>query len=221
MKTNRQISVKAMAAVLMMGVCCSGAVAQEKSFDLVAGYHWLTPKKDADWRSAGGIEIQGRFWQNEHLGFALVGDFDTWNARTEVTEIDTGDTYTYTSVKGDASVTSLGASLLYRSESTAEVKLVMDLGLRYALVDSAVLGEAAYDGPGGPNYLNEKINIENTLLLVAGAGLEFEVTRNVSFTLGIGYQVDLKKPEETFAGESLGKTGLDAVAYNILLSCKF
>jgi opacity protein-like surface antigen len=220
MKTNRQASLQAMIAVLMSGVLCAAA-AEESSFELVAGYHGLSPKKSADWKDAAGIEIQGRFWQNEHLGFALVGASDTWKARTEVVEEDTGDTYFYTSVSGDASVTSLGASLLYRSESSAEVKLVLDIGLRYALIDSAVYGEAAYDGPGGPNYLYEKINIEDTLLFVLGAGLEFEMSRNVSLILGVGYQVDLNKPEETFAGESLGETGLDAVTYGILLSCRF
>lgn len=210
-----------MAAVLALSVFGSGAMAEDKSFNLVAGYHWLSPKKSEDWRNAGGIEIQGRFWQNEHLGFALVGAADTWDAKTEIVEEDTGDTYLYSSVKGDASVTSFGASLLYRSASSAEVKLVMDFGLRYAMVDSAVYGEAAYDGPGGPNYLYDKINIDNTLLFTLGAGLEFEVTKDISFIIGIGYQIDLNKPEEKFAGESLGETGLDAASFNMMLSCKF
>jgi hypothetical protein len=221
MRTNRHTSVCTMLAVLTLGAFCTGAVADDKSFDLVAGFHGLSPRKNADWKSASGVEIQGRFWRNEHLGFALVGAFDTWNARTEISEEDTGDTYVYTSVMGDASVTSLGASMLYRSGSSDEVKLVMDIGLRYAMVNSAIYGEAAYDGPGGPNYLYEKIGIENTLLFVIGAGMEFDIAKDISFTLGVGYQVDLNKPEERFAGVSLGETGLDAVSYSVLLSCKF
>ena len=221
MKTVKQINVYAAALVLILGSWNNYVSAQEKSFDLTAGYHWLHPTKSEDWKNASGIEIQARFWQNEHLGFALVGAADTWKAKTEISEVDTGDTYSYTSVNGDASITSFGASLLYRSESHADVKLVLDLGLRYALVDSSVYGEAAYDGPGGPNYLYDKIDIDNTLLFVLGAGVEFEVTDNIAFTLGAGYQVDINKPEETFVGESLGETGLDAVSFCILLNCKF
>ncbi|OGV67615.1 MAG: hypothetical protein A2283_07605 [Lentisphaerae bacterium RIFOXYA12_FULL_48_11] len=221
MKTNRQIPVYAMTLALALSSWSACASAQEKTFDLVAGYHWLHPTKSEDWKSAGGIEIQARFWQNEHLGFALVGAADTWKAKTEVYEEDTGDTYFYTSVDGDASITTFGASLLYRSESHADVKLVLDFGLRYALIDSSVYGEAAYDGPGGPNYLYDTIDIDNTLLFVLGGGIEFTVTENIAFTLGVGYQVDINKPEETFVGESLGETGLDAVSFGMLINCRF
>jgi hypothetical protein len=219
MKTNSKIFVSVLAATVMFSTACGAA--EESSFDFVAGYHWLFPKKDMDWKSASGVEVQARFWPSEHLGFGLVAASDIWKAKTVITEEEGVDSYFYTSVWGDASVTSLGASLLYRSESSASVKLLLDLGLRYALVDSAVYGEAAYDGPDGSNYLNEKIDIEDTFLLVIGAGLEFEVTRNIALILGLGYQIDLKKPEETFAGESLGETSLDAVTCGLSLSCKF
>lgn len=220
MKINRNTTVCTIVLALVLNSWSDYVSAQEKTFELAAGYHWLNPTKDEDWKRAGGIEIQARFWQNEHLGFALVGASDTWKARTEVYEEDTGDAYFYTSVDGDASITSLGASLLYRSESSAEVKLVLDFGLRYALIDSSIYGEAAYDGPGGPNYLYDKIDIDNTLLFVLGAGVEFAITDNIAFTIGAGYQVDINKPEETFAGESLGETGLDAVSFCMLLNCK-
>lgn len=221
MKTTSNMLKHAMAAITMMGVCCTGAVAGESPFDIVAGYHWLSPKKDKDWKNASGIEIRGRLWQGENLGLALVAASDTWKAKSVVDEQETADTYVYSSVSGDASVTSFGASLCYRSEPRADVKLIMDMGLRYALVDSSLYGEAAYDGPGGPNYLNEKINIENTILFVLGAGLEFEMTRNVALIVGVGYQVDLQKPQETFAGQSLGETSLDAVSYTVALACSF
>jgi len=133
---------------------------EENNFDVVAGYHWLSPRKDADWKSASGVEIQARFWRSEHIGIAIVVASDTWKARSEMYEEDTGDTYTYTAIWGDATLASIGASLLYRSESAAQVKLVMECGLRYAMVDSGVYSEAAYDGPGGPNYLNEEIEID-------------------------------------------------------------
>ncbi|MBA4386732.1 MAG: hypothetical protein C0404_02055 [Verrucomicrobia bacterium] len=221
MKTNKNRKTYAAMAILTLGMFCPGVMAGDQSFDLVAGYHWLSPGKDADWKNASGLELQGRFWRSAHLGIALVGSADTWKARTEITEEDSGNAYASTSIMGDASVTSLGASVLYRSGAVSDVKLVMDFGLRYAMVDSAVYAEAAYDGPGGPNYLYDKIHIDNTMLFVAGAGLEFEVSNEISLTLGVSCQVDINKPEERFAGSSLGETGLDAVSFGVLLSCKF
>jgi len=47
------------------------------------------------------------------------------------------------------------------------------------------------------------------------------VTKDVAFIAGIGYQVDMQKPEETYAGESLGETGFDAITCNLGLVCKF
>lgn len=226
MKTTGNRTLTALIATMTAFGALTSALAGEKtvdntSFDLAAGYHWLSPKRSADWSSASGIELQGRFWESEHIGFALVGAYDTWKAKTVVFEEETPTSYAYTSIMGDATVTSLGASLLYRSSSSGEVKLVMDIGLRYAMIYSAIYSEAAYDGRGGPNYLYDKIQIENTVLFTIRAGLEFELSDNVSLTVGAGYQADLNKPQETFAGESLGETSMDAVSYGVLLSCKF
>lgn len=210
----------AMVVVLALGTFGTSIASGENSFELMAGCRGLSPIRDTDWETASGMELQGRFWPSEHIGLALVGAFDAWEARTAITERDDGTTYTYTAITGDATVTSLGASLLYRRGSSGDVNLIIDLGLRYASVNSAVYAEAAYDGPGGPNYLYERIAIENTLLFVAGAALDFRVTDNVSLTLGVGYQVDLNRPEETYAGESLGKTDLGAASVMVGLVCR-
>jgi opacity protein-like surface antigen len=222
MRTNRHVQAYALASFLVIGALCASAgnETEGNSVDIVAGYHWLTPRKDMDWKDAGGIEVGARFWMNKHIGLALAAASDTWKARPETVEEDTGDTYLYTSVTGDASLMSLGASLCYRSDPAASVKLIMEMGLRYAMVDSSVYGEAAYDGPGGPNYIYEKIDIDDTMLFVVGAGVDFEMTKNVSLILGVGYQVDLKKPEEMFAGESLGETGFDGISLGVALCCK-
>jgi len=221
MMTYNYIQATVMLTVLAIGSQYANAVEKDEAFDLVAGYHWLSPGTDEDWSGASGAEIQGRFWRDDHVGIALVGSFDTWEARTEVYEEDTGDTYAYTSIMGDASVTSLGASLLYRSQPTEDIILGMNIGFRYALVDSTIYAEAAYDGPGGPRYLYDKINIDNTMLLVIGGEMEFELSHDISLILGAGYQVDLNKPEETYAGSSLGETKLNASSFSLLLSCAF
>ena len=207
------------AAALVTGSCLT-AMADESECDLVIGCHSLSPTRDMDWKGGGGLEIQSRFWNDEHIGFALVGAFDTWDAVSVTSESEGINSYSYTAISGDASVTSFGAAVLYRSGSSGDVRLIIDLGLRYAAVGSAVYAEAAYDGPGGPNYSYEKIEIDNTMLFAAGAALEFEMTKNVSLELGVKCLVDLNKPEETYLGESLGDTDFGAVTFGIGLICR-
>lgn len=221
MKTTRHTSRYAVIAALALAAAGAAAAEDKGSFELVVGYQGLSPQRDVDWKSASGLEIQGRFWQNEHIGIALAGASASWKARTAISEVDDGATYVYTSISGDATITSFGASLLYRTGASGDVNLVLDLGLRYAMVNSSVYSEAAYDGLGGPNYLYDKIRIENAMLFVAAADLEFRASKDVSLLFGLGYQVDLQKPEERFAGESLGDTDLGATLFRIGLACRF
>jgi hypothetical protein len=124
-----------MIAALIAGSCLNAFAAKDEKYDidLVIGGHGLSPTRDMDWDSGGGVDIQGRFWKNENFGFALTGVFETWDAVSETSEVEGSDSYYYTAISGDASVTSFGASVLYRSDPTDEVRLIIDLGLRYAL----------------------------------------------------------------------------------------
>lgn len=220
MKTTITRSCYTKLMVLALGLCGTAVHASDDTFELVVGGHGIAPTRSADWNTAGGLEIQGRFWPSEHIGLALAGGFDTWRAKKAVTEMDDGQSYTYTAIAGDASVASLGASLLYRTSSAGDVNLILEFGLRYAAVESSVYAEAAYDGPGGPNYLYEKIDIANTMLFVTGVSLQFQATESVALTLGVGYQVDLLSPEETYAGESLGNTDFGATLFTVGLACR-
>jgi hypothetical protein len=220
MKSVMHTFVVGILAVATMAGSCFNAGAGESDFEMLIGYRSLSPTRDMDWERGAGIELQARFWHNGHIGVALIGASDTWDAKTSVSEMDGGSTYAYTAIAGDASITSLGASILYRSGSADDVRLVIDLGFRYATVNSAVYAEAAYDGPGGPSYSYEKIEVGNTLLFVAGAGLEFDIMKDVSLVVGFGYQMDMNKPEEKYLGESLGDTDLGAVTFGVGLSCR-
>lgn len=207
-------------AVVMTAGSWGGAMADDSEFEMLIGFRSLAPTRDMDWERGGGIELQARFWHKGHVGVALVGASDTWDAKTSVSEMDSGSSYAYTAISGDAAITSIGASILYRSGSSDDVRLLIDLGFRYVTVNSALYAEAAYDGPGGPSYSYDKIEIGNTLLFVAGASLEFDIMQDVSLVVGLGYQVDVNKPEEKYLGESLGDTDLGAVTFGVGLSCR-
>jgi len=220
MKTTLSSIGYGMFAAALVAGSCLNTMAAEGEYDVAIGFHSLSPTRDMDWDSGGGLDIQGRIWKNDHLGFALAGSFETWNAVSVISEVEGQNSYSYTAISGDAAVNSIGASVLYRSSQGGDVRLIIDLGLRYASISSAVYAEGAYDGPGGPNYSYDKIEIDDTLLFAAGAALEFSMTRNVSLELSIRGLVDLNKPEETFLGESLGDTDFGAVTFGIGLVCR-
>jgi hypothetical protein len=71
-----------------------------------------------------------------------------------------------------------------------------------------------------PNYSYETIEIDNTVLFAAAAVLEFDMTKNISLDLSLGYLADLNKPEETYLGESLGDTDFGAFTFGIALVCR-
>jgi hypothetical protein len=207
--------IAAFAAVT--AIACQGAFAETEAPETVlfANYNMLSPAQGEDWDDASGFEVQGRFWHGGHVGFALAAGSDTWAAQKTVSEIDDGSVYSYSSIDGDATVTTLGASLLYRSSA-----MFIELGLRFAFIDSSVYAEAIYEDDSGSDYLREVIEIENTTFFVARMGVELEMTEDVFLVPSIGYQVDLGRPSETWAGEPLGETDFRAVTFGIGITCR-
>lgn len=214
MKTRMYIQWCA-AVALAFAVYADNICAQENPFELFASFCGISPARNEDWSGSSGLEIQGRLWQNEHIALALSVGSDLWNAKKSVSEFDDGSVYSYTAINGDATLMNLGGSLLYRSGG-----VLLELGLRYASVDSSIYVDAIYDGPDGSDSRYEKIDIADTFLFVARLGVELEMAENIMIIPYIGYQVDLGKPEERFAGESLGETDFRAVTYGLGFSCK-
>lgn len=203
------------AVALVFALYAGNVCANENSFELFAGVDGLSPSRGDDWSHGSGLEIQGRFWQNEHIGLALSIGSDVWTAKKTVSEYDDGSVYSYTAISGDATVMNFGGSLLYHSNM-----VLIELGLRYASIDSSVYVDAVYNGPDGADSRYETIDIDSTMLFVARLGIEFEFAEDILCIPYIGYQVDLWTPDERFAGESIGETDLRAVTFGLGFSCK-
>jgi len=212
-----------MKSVVMTVIMAVSVIAGQAAFagadtpesELFINFSALSPSLGDDWDDASGFEVQGRFWNNGHIGFALSAGSDTWSAKETVSEFDDGSVYSYTAINGDATVTTLGASLLYRSSA-----MFVELGLRFALIDSSVYAEAIYEDDSGSDYRYSVIDIDDTTLFVARIGVELEMTEDVFLVPSVGYQVDLGKPNERWAGELLGETDFRAVTFGIGITCR-
>ena len=201
--------------VLALALPAAGAEGESAPFDVYVGFNGISPGQDDDWDDAAGLEVQARFWRNQHLGIALAVGSEMWEAVGTVSEFDDGRISEYTALSGDASLTSVGLSLLYHSSGA-----FVEIGMRYLSVDSSVFVEASYDGPDGSDYRYEAIDIADTLIFTARVGFEVELADRIMLIPSIGYQVDLRKPEEKFAGQSLGETDFRGVTFGIGLACE-
>jgi len=215
MKKHVIITLLATAALAAIAFPAAADEQGGDTLELLASFNALSPAAGDDWDSAAGFEVQGRIWQHGRIGFALTAASDLWEAKSVVSEFSDGNSYSYTSISGDATVTSLGIALLYRSEA-----MFLELGLRFASIDSSVYAEAIYEEGATSDYRYEIIEIEDTTFFTARIGVELEMTEEVFLVPSIGYQVDLGKPVESFAGESIGETDLRATTFGIGIVCR-
>ncbi|MBN2301256.1 MAG: hypothetical protein JXN60_01935 [Lentisphaerae bacterium] len=218
MKTVRQNMA---IAVVMIGMTCVCALAQDSFQEFSLSAHWLSPSRDTDWSSASGVEAQVQFWHTRNTGMALAMGAETWNATDDVYEETGPSSYTYSAVGGDASVTLLGVSALHRAELMEGLNILMDAGIRWAFISSNIRSDAVYEDAAGSTYVSDTIEIEDTVLAVVGVHLEGNLNENVSIRTGLSYRIDLSKPEETFIGESIGETSFQAVSFSVGVACAF
>lgn len=201
------------AAASVLAICTAETV--QAGMDLVARMNWLAPGKGEDWSSAAGVEMQARFWQAERVGIALSAGCDAWNAVNDVIEEEDEEAYLYTSVSGDAVVTPVGLSMLYRSEVMEDMNLLFELGFRYAFVDSSVYSEAVYEDDAESISYADTVSIEDAMLAVIGINLEIKANEQLSVEFGLRQQFDLGKPREKFVGQDIGETSFQGTAFTV------
>lgn len=208
-------------AFVAMGIISAQSIAGEQSQEIVVIARWLSPTREMDWASGSGVEAQVRFWQTERTGIALTAGGETWTAVSDVYEEASDSSYLYSATSGDTSVALLGISVLHRSLLMEGLSILMDLGVRYAFIESALQSEVFYEDASGSVALVDTIEIDDTVLGVAGVSLDAHLNDTVSIQAGVSYQVDLSKPAETFAGEFIGDTSFQAVSFNLGIACVF
>ena len=216
MRTNAALC----ACAVVLGLTVS-AVGEETSEGLAVVVRGLNPQESADWRSAGGVEVQARFWNDDAFGVAVAAGFESWQAETEFFEEQDSYGYFGTWIAGDASLVPVGISLLCRAEITEQVSLVFDGGLRYVFVDSGIHADVETDDGDGWVYSRDRVEIDDFLAGVVGMSLDAAVADGVSLFAGLGYQFGLTDAHEQYLGADIGSTSFQASSFHCGMAWEF
>lgn len=178
------------------------------------------PVENDEWETAAGVEFQARFWGG-NVGIAFAGGVATWDAVSEFVEDFDADSYYSSSIEGSATLVPVGVSLLTRGHIGPNLSLVLEGGARYVFVDSSIDSAAYLEDGNGVVFSDDRIDIENAWLGIAGVSLEADMSEAVSFHAGLEYQFDLTRPRETYLGEDIGETSLSAVSAVLGVAIRF
>lgn len=162
-----------------------------------------------DWDSVVFGELQWRYWWDDHLGLALAGGFQQWDAEHEFAAGGKGDRAWSDEISGDADVFPVGVSVLIRGVNDVNTaRFLIEAGIRHASVDSSVRVTRI---TAGQAPVVDTIEIDDALLAVVAAELGLRLGDNAWLSVGVGYQHDFENPEETFREYSLGETDFSGV----------
>ena len=217
MNTYRRVAI-VITALLLAGF----AVGQdEASTGMCLMYRAISPDKEEDWTSAGGVEAQLRFWQDESVAVALALGVDRWKAVHEFSDGIDELGYYAVDIDGTATLVPIGVSLVHRSTISEEASVTFDAGVRYVLVDSNIdVATTEEDEFGLITYI-DPVTIDNSWLGVVGVTVEGALDEDVWVFAGLSYQFDLTDPGETFLGDSIGETSFQGPAFRLGLNWKF
>jgi hypothetical protein len=189
--------------------------------DVGVRFRGVAPADDMDWDSGTGLELQARFWSSKTLGVALSLGLDSWDAPTEYVAGEDAFGYMESTIQGSATVVPVGVSILCRSPVDRNCSFLFEVGLRYGLVDSSLHADVFYEDETGPVHISEDIDIDDAVFAVAGIAFEGAISPEVKLEAGFGYQFDLIKPDEMYAGKNLGETSFQAAAFHLGLVFMF
>jgi hypothetical protein len=197
------------------------------SVDLVGVGTFYVPTDDDNYDLGAGMEIQGRFWLNPYVGIALAAGSVSWAVNDQDLFISEGTAFLDASIDGDVNMAPLGASLLLRPIRTDRFALTLEAGVRYVFVDSQAEVELQSKGPAGIIYVDDNLDIEDGVVGIAAATLEFKLQDQIFLMGGAGYQYDIQKGDITFLEDTdfpeidLGENKLEAFIVQAGLGVRF
>ena len=151
---------------------------------------------DAAWKQAFGGEAQWRRWRSPTFGFALAAGIQTWKLENKQLIVHDSDILN-PMLDGSATVVPLGASLLFRREPKPDTtSVLLDLGLRYALISSDANVTYEYiDHYGNHRISPYPVDFDNRLLAVAAIEIGGQLGDDAEWFVTGGYQFDFTSGE--------------------------
>lgn len=197
------------------------------SVELLGVGSLFVPKDDDNYDGGASMEIQVRCWLTPYVGAALAMGSTTWAINDQDTTYSEGGVTGHATLDGAVNGAPIGVSLLLRPIRTGRFALTLEAGVRYVIVDSQADYEIEAIGPGGRVYVSDTLDIEDGVVGIAAATLEYKLTDQVFLLAGAGYQFDLEKGDVTilddtvFEEQDLGENEFEALVFQAGLGVRF
>ena len=149
-------------------------------------------------------------------GFAIAAGISDWIAEDQYiyssAMINGMESDFYGDVSGSVYMFPLGGSLVLRQQAGDRLNLSAEAGIRYVVVESDVEldGFLGTPGVGGQPSLNEDLGIDDGIIGLLLADIEYLLGGSTRIVTGIGYQFDLEKGDAELFGQRTGDNELQA-----------
>ena len=161
-------------------------------------FTYFIPDDDDKWDKGFGMEAQLQLWQSEQVGFGLSLGWANWDVADYSWSGYVDGVHVAEKVSGDATLTPVGFSMLFRQKNEGAMRLTLEAGIRYVIADVNAEYSGVLTGPYGVYYIeNAEYEADDAIAGIIRADLEFPVSNNSYFYVGPGYQFDIRKSEAT------------------------
>ena len=184
--------------------------------DFTATARYYVPAQDEDYDFGIGAEIQYRIWMSGNWGIAVAAGISDWIAEDQYiyssAMINGMESDFYGDISGSVYMIPLGGGLILRQPAGDRLNLCAEAGIRYVLVESDVEldGFLGTPGVGGQPSLNEELELDDGIIGLLRADIEYLLGGSTRIVAGIGYQFDLEKGDAELFGQQTGENELEA-----------
>lgn len=169
----------------------------------------IRPGDDLFWDDARGGTVKYTMWKKPGLGLAFSAGIQNWGVNEEInsfaSDIGNGLVLAYAAqLEGDAQMIPISALGVWRQELSPTVKLNLEAGLSYVIVNSDVQYVEAAALGNRSGVLTEAyatdVDIDNGIVAVFAADLQYKNTPDSKWTFfaGVGGQADVSKGEVVY-----------------------
>jgi hypothetical protein len=164
--------------------------------DLHLDVSWNKPRNDDNWDNSNfAFTVQGLFWRTKELALAASLGVEKRDANTDT--VNTSADGVTGRLRGDADITYLGVSAIYRMPLQGNLSWQGELGIKYAIVSSNV--DLTYSN--GTDSTTDNVDMDNAFLGLLAADLVYKVNPQLSVLVGGGVLSDIDKGHAKAFGE--------------------
>jgi len=201
---------------LLLALLCGLTFAGSDN-DISVAALFYAPAEDEDYDFGVGAECQVRFRMNNYAGFVFTAGLSNWSANDQYIYSDAiinGMQQDYFGdISGSVYMFPVGGSIVLCSQSGQSLTVCIEGGIKYVFIKSDVtldgfLGTPPYNP--GSEAMSEELEIDDGIIGLLKATLEYPLSNSTQVFAGFGYQFDLEKGDAKLFGQQTGDNELQS-----------